>query len=371
MWLACVLMALYCAAPTFLHAQTQSTQPTDRPQSSAGSLPFEEAAAGWLRPFDGITTYGWHFTKGRPWRVTTDAALVSPPDAGATAVCMPCFPDYELQMEYQLGPGAAVDVLAGIMPGNLDPSDKTSYAVRLSNSNGVETPWKRLTLRCVPGGMAVFSLDSELKVVNAIRASSGSFGFKNLHGAFAVRRLRLRPVITVRPGLEDARAKLTADPLGWHGFEAVLGGIRIIAPGGSLRTGLKARGALIQADVTIQSGQGSLDLQTGALARSISLDNRIKGIDHTRPVAIGTGGIKGLQNAREVIPIDGQPFVLTASLGPDGSLGVFINGYMVSYAPAGNIQTAGILTLALTVDAPKSVIEIKNLRAALIAAPAR
>jgi hypothetical protein len=358
------LVAIHVKAPCQIPAGKQDG---DRPVSAAGSLPAEEASAGWIRLFDGLTSAGWQFNApSKPWKIS-NAEFIS--SSGTVVSTLAQFSAYELQFEYLLGPESAAQFLGGF--DGSSRSAESCYALTLSNSNGVDTPWRRITLRTVPGGFAVFSLDSELQVARPQRLETGGLGFRTLKGSFKIRKMRLRPVVQMRPAISDKRSPITASPASFTGFRVgEKSGITVNGSGGELQFPVPSGVFVFQSDMLIVDGYGRIRVQSASDPGNgfkVALDPRCVGIDHTRPLETGTGGYIGGPKTREIVADSGQPFTISLVCWRGGSA-VYVNGYFTA-SRSWRTTDAGLTSvISLSADTTKANIKFSNLRLSLPAA---
>ena len=358
-----LLFQLYSQAATYGQVPA-SKQNADIPVSAAGSLPAEEASLGWIRLFDGLTGAGWTYISStsvtKPWRIANESFVATP---GVTALTIPQFCDYELQFEYLLGPESSAEFLGAVVNNGKD-ADKP-YTLRLSNSNGVDTPWRRMTLRTVPGGYAVFSLDSELTVEQPHRNDVGSLAFRPIKGSFRLRRLRLRPVVRFRPAFTDKLCPLAPSPTAFKGFQTGdKGMITLAASGGDLQFEVPSSTFVFQVDAFIVDGYGRISVRPdGSQEPTITaaLDNRIVGIDHTRPAATGTGGFINGSKTREIVADNGQPFTLSLVVWHGGAA-IFVNGYFTASQQLRTTTAMPASVISMSADTARANIKLRNLR---------
>lgn len=351
----------------------------------------EDAAAGWIKLFDGETLFGWVPPVG-DWRFE-DGALVSDGAAPAVLSTTTEFADYELQWEAWAGDGAEG---ALVLRSSGDPasSAQSGMQVQVSASDTaapvepgiavlrlpVSTPneWMKHSavvqgsiVKVTPGdGAAAAALTAEFPA----EAKAGRISLVASQGPLKIRNLYLKPLGTSPLFNGQDLSGWREVPGGTGKFMAVVRGkesrLYIHQGGGYLETEDTFDNFLLQAEVSF-NGQG---FDSGFIIRSptgtaeapangyeVQLNNETRVDNRSQPLDHGTGGLYGLVPARKLVSQNFFWFVPTI-VAHGNHIAVWVDGYQVTdftdtrppseNAKEGSRTGAGHLSLQASGDQP-------------------
>jgi len=353
-------------------------------------LPRDDAAAGWIKLFDGESLFGWETPAG-DWRFE-EGALVSEGAAPAVLTTTTEFADYELRWEAWVGEGAES---ALVLRSSADPADIAhGVQVRMGTSDAAPAAepatitlhqpaskpneWSTHaaivqgpTVRLVPqdgaapaGRSAEFPADRQ----------AGRISLVALHGPIRIRSLYLKPLGTSPLFNGQDLSGWREVPGGTGKFEAIVRGtesrLYIHQGGGYLETEDTFENFLLQAEVSF-NGQG---FDSGIIVRSppgtaeapadgyeVQLNNETRVDDRSQPLDHGTGGLYGLVPARRQVSQNYFWFVPTI-VAHGNHIAVWVDGDQVTdftdtrppgeNARDGSRTGAGHLSLQASGDQP-------------------
>ena len=312
------------------------------------TLSKEQIAGGWIKLFDGETTFGWEAIGKATWSVT-DGVLHS--DTGKTGwlVTTSEFADFILRFEYRMPKGglSRVSYRRNRVGEGVTPSFGAGVA-KLSKKQAGFIPniWQKVVIR-VQGDLQVAMLhdakwfdSTDAKFPEPMRqfrrgtiafAADSSPGRKvELRGVF-LKPLAMKPIFNgknldgwkVFPGRKSVYTVTQA------------GAINVMNGPGDIQTTQTWADFCLQLDV-LSNGDG---LNSGVFFRCIpgqfwqgyesQIKNAWKDGDRTKPVDYGTGGIYRRQPARRVVSTDKAWFTKTI-VAAGRHLAVWVDGVQVS-----------------------------------------
>jgi len=317
-------------------------------------LPAQEAAAGWLRLFDGQTTFGWQPRGDALWEV--DGGALRGHGAGDGVIATTAeFADFELALEVWMDAetGGAIAFRAPV-EGRVD--EESSFEVALDPAS---TRWPagsirgvarssaagaRLRNRWTPvrvvadgprliveiGGRRVLTAASakHTRGVVALRhRGSGTVRYRNVR----LRPLQLRPLfngkdLTGWKPIPGRASTFTVTPEGWLRIQNGAGDLQTETLWGDfvLQLGIFVNGDRLNSGVFFRANAGQFWSGYESQIR-----NQWEGDDRTRPVDFGTGGVYGRQAARKVVSNDREWFTKTI-VATGNHIAVWIDGYQVA-----------------------------------------
>lgn len=341
------LAALLCLGPSRVSAQS-------------GPLPAAEAEAGWLRLFDGESTFGWESEGGALARVE-GSSLVLEPGAGAWLRFRAPFADFELHLEFMsqnpIDSGLYFRARTGANPASagyevqIGDIDDDGYRmgslvglVKSRRGREASGRWNTLDVTAVGSSITVRWNDREVVSHRSFRSPSGFIGLQApAGGSIWFRDVRLRP-LSLNP-IFNGR-----DLTGWRGVEpqnpehppaewTVRDSILHVEKGpGQLETELSWDDFILQLGVRVNSIDPSRHPNSGVFFRGdrdawwsgyeSQIRNEFKS-DPRKPVDYGTGGLYGREVARAIVASDGEWFAKTiVASGRD--IAIWVNGYLVT-----------------------------------------
>jgi hypothetical protein len=371
----------------FLLAATVSAAEKDWPLSR------EEAAAGWIRLFDGSTTFGWE-PSGPAWEAA--GGVLRPPAAGGMLASHTPFGDFRLTLEFNAGRKADAGLLlraagVGANPGDAielvlageEPPGSLRGRARAKSSIG-RGDWRKLDLT-VRGSRYLVRLDG--KPVLDQKIFTAATGFLILRagpgGGLELRELRLRP-------LDMACLLNGKDLAGWKQIDApraqtrpewsVRDGVLHVEKGpGELKSERAWDDFILQMEIRVNSTDPARHPNSGLFFRGdidvygsgyeSQIRNEFAGGDPARPVDFGTGGIYRHQPARRVASRDNEWFTKTVAAS-GRRIAVWVEGYPVTAwtdaRPEGRSVRAGQArlfrgTLSLQAHDPTTNLDFRNL----------
>lgn len=315
-------------------------------------LSAEELSAGWIALFDGQTLFGWQPQSQANWRVENGAIVVDGGPPGLLCTTTE-FSDYVLQFDCRTAPGTNSGVF---LHTPLDPRDpaRDCYEVNIAEEDNpyptgslverakaegryATQDWLPIEVTVQGGQVAVHI--SGRKVVDyrdPAPLRRGHIGLQRNQGRAEFRHIKLRPL-----GLAELfQGKSLA---GWKTRPDMPGQFTVTQEGwlevkngpGQLESEASYGDFVLQLECITHAP----NLNSGVFFRCIpgeqmngyesQIHNGFKNGDRTSPADCGTGGIFRRQNARLVIPDDGQWFHKTiVAHGPH--VAVWVNGCQVS-----------------------------------------
>lgn len=363
-------------------------------------LAREDAAAGWIRLFDGESLFGWT-QSGDAWHVA-DGALVCDAPQPALLATTTRFADYELRWEAWID--AATDAGIELRAASADSGAAGGYEVQLCDRDETyptgslvgRTPaqrraptagaWRSYSAVIQGRDIVVHADGEELAAYSDPAEDAPAIGRIALHagaGPCKLRSVYLKP-LGLQPLFNDQ------DLAGWHNapgrpaqFEAVVRArqsrIYTHQGGAYLETDETFGDFIFQAEV-IFNGQGydggiwfrAQDAGADAVqGYEVELNNAVRPDDRSQPAAFGTGGLAGLAPARVQVPSDLEWF--TPTIVADGPhIAVWIDGIHVTdwtdTRPPSDDPREGLRTAAghigLAADSEEIDLFLTNLRVA-------
>ncbi|MCP4642948.1 MAG: DUF1080 domain-containing protein [bacterium] len=290
----------------------------------------------WINLFDGATLFGWTAMGDGDWQVQ-NAHMVATKGGAAIRTTSP-FSDFELVAKVRAtGGDARVCWCCKGCASCKDCKSCSSCKGPLATVKAGGSAWH--TVRILASGMtATCSVDGALvgESASTIKRKPKPITISlTKDGKIEVAEVRLRP-------LGMASLFNRKDLTGWElipnhksVFKAVNGTINVTDGNGQLETSGLYKDFLLQIDV-ISNGT---HLNSGVFFRGpkgvfwkgyeSQVRNQWQGDDRTKPVDFGTGGLYGIQDARKVVPSDGEWFTKTVVC-VGTHMAVWINGYQVS-----------------------------------------
>jgi len=333
------------------------------------TLPRADYERGWIRLFDGATTFGWRERGRQTWKVA-DGALISVGDrpertskeeADAQArneperknldalVSSTEFGDFDIRGECEVESNAVL-LMTLHAPADTGTPGKSAIPITFSLPqteipHGTITRMMRaknrvkFTIRIE--GDKVITLDASGKPVTQLRRiRPGGRGIISLQsiglGAVKMYSLDLRP-------LGQTPLFNGKDLTGWKAVEGHAsvfgvnsdGNLSVHNGNGDLQTTSMWGDFALQLDVFSNGDH----LNSGAFFRvepgvfwggyEAQIRSQWEGGDRSKPVDIGTGGIYNIQPARKVVSSDREWFTMTV-IATGIHLGVWVNGYQTA-----------------------------------------
>lgn len=368
-WAACGLAAWL----VLLGSGTAGAAGAITPELEGKVLPKAEAAAGWIKLFDGETLFGWNVLGDAQWQVANGALSCSGGSGGAVMTTSQ-FADFELKARVRISPGASAGL---VFRAGLDghPAENGSGFLTGQMPENEPANWYPIEIRAV-GDQVTVNVAGDASVFQRPDRAVGHIGFLyHGKGSFEVQSVLLRPL--------NLRSLFNGQDLsGWNiipdrksEFRVVDGSLNITNGNGQIETADVFRDFILQLDI-ISNGE---HLNSGVFYRGpvgefwrgyeSQVRNQWEG-DRTNPVDFGTGGIYGNQPARIVAATDGEWFHKTiVATGPH--MAVWIDGYQVSdytdvrpqvndyNGKAGYVPQSG--TIHLQGHDPKTDLSFKNI----------
>lgn len=336
---ACVAMAA-CAA-------VGQEAPQDR-------LPAQEAAAGWLRLFDGQTTFGWQPRGDARWEVDGGALRGYGAGDGVIATTGE-FANFDLRLDVWMdAQTSGAIVLRAPLEGRVD--EERAFEVTLDPANRRWPPGSvrgvaraaasgaRLRNRWTPvrvvadGPRLIVEIDGRrvlttasarhTRGVVALRhRGSGTVRYKDVR----LRPLQLNPLLNGRDltgwkPIPGRASTFTVTPEGWLRIQNGAGDLQTETVWGDfvLQLGVFVNGDHLNSGVFFRANAGQFWSGYESQIR-----NQWQGDDRARPVDYGTGGVYGRQVARRVVSNDREWFTKTI-IASGNHIGVWIDGYQVA-----------------------------------------
>lgn len=327
-----------------------SLLPVQAQKLPADALNPKEIAQGWIRLFDGETTFGWTPRDGAAWRVADGALETASKGLLATNTE---FGDFDLSLECWLDAGARGEILfRGATEGAL--KEQNAYEVTLNDGKATyptgsldEIARTKTRVRAVGawttllvhaegdhltisanGKQTVSVRDTRFKRgVIALRSSGSGLRFRNIR----LRPLGLKPIFngkdltgwTVLPGHASV---YTVTPEGWLNVKKGNGEIQTTDQWGdfALQLEIFSNGDHLNSGVFFREEPGQFWAGYESQIR-----NQWEGEDRTKAVDYGTGGLYNRQPARKVVSSDREWFTMTVFTGGK-HIAIWVNGYLTS-----------------------------------------
>lgn len=316
------------------------------------SLSKEEIAEGWIRLFDGATTFGWEAVDSAKWKVV-EGVLTSEEGTGWILTNSE-FTDFILKAEFRVGDGGnsgiAFRAAKGPKPyetgfemqiGDHMPKEPTGSIEHVAAAkHGARKPaaWQSAVITAEGDHLTVILDGNPLVDVRSPKYSRGVIGFQRGEPQRKVefRNVYLKPLaqkplfngkdLTGWKLLPDHKSVFSVTPAGE---------MNVKNGSGELQTEGQWADFCLQLDI-ISNGKS---LNSGVFFRSppgqfwagyeSQIRNQWEGADRTRPVDFGTGGIYGHQPSRKVVTSDNEWFTKTI-VANGRHMAVWLNGYQVS-----------------------------------------
>ncbi|MFG0263241.1 MAG: DUF1080 domain-containing protein, partial [Novipirellula sp. JB048] len=182
-------------------------------QLLAARLDEAEAAAGWIRLFDGHTFFGWEIAGDANWRIEDGTIVVDQGDPSLLCTSVPWM-DYELTLEFNAEESTnsgvflrtplevedpATECYEVNIAGDDHPFPTGSVVQRQKVSEQVPAqasePWRTMHIR-LEGNELQVTLDDQLvcEYTDDAALATGRIGLQHNEGRVAFRNLRLRPL---------------------------------------------------------------------------------------------------------------------------------------------------------------------------------
>jgi hypothetical protein len=332
--------------------------------SDRGALAPEMAQQGWIRLFDGETTFGWELHGDAKWRVQ-DGQLVCTEGRNGWIGTTSVFCDFKLRLEYNINAegnsgvffraekndtpweqGYEMQILGkpdekfptgslyGIAAAKYPPGD-TLQATQADRWNAAEIE--------ANGDHIVITVnDRKVLDVHDAKRKCGVIGFQYHFPGMRVafRNVHLQPLNMKRiftgkdlAGWRPVPEQPTADRPSV--FSVKDGALNIQNGPGQIETTGQYKDFVLQIQV-ISNGE---HLNSGVFFRGTpgerwpgyeaQIRNEWEGDDRTRPVDFGTGAIYRRQPARKVVPNDKEWFTMTV-LAHGNHIATWVNGYQTT-----------------------------------------
>lgn len=310
-------------------------------------------AKGWIRLFDGETTFGWTPRGEAKWSIADGAVQAN--EGGKGMLCTNTeFANYELAAECWIDDKANSGIFLRC-PVEGEVNGENAYEVNVydkhkdwptgSINNIAKTKtrvrsvgkWTNWLIRA-EGDHLTITVDGRktLDIRNALHAR-GVIGLQyNGEGTVRFRNIRLRPLslksifngkdLTGWNVLPGHRSVYSVTPEGWMNVKNGGGEIQSEGQYGDfvLQLDIFSNGDRLNSGVFFREDPGAF---WGGYESQIR--NQWQGDDRTKPVDFGTGGIYNQQPARKVVSSDREWFTMTV-VAAGKHLAVWVNGYQVS-----------------------------------------
>lgn len=352
--LAVCLLLIGCGQSKDDDVEVAETFITVERPPEPNELPREDAAAGWIKLFDGETLFGWAPPTG-DWRVE-EGALVSNGAAPSTLTTTTEFADYELRWEAWVG-----DSSAGALALRTEDAGQNGYHIQIGASEPTPPESGATAGRLPaspPNGWTKYSAIIAGGAIQATQATgadatalSGEFPAGAVAGRISlvadkgpvkIRNLYLKPSGMVPLFNSQDLSGWRDVPGGTAKFEAIVrekeSRLYVHTSGGYLETEEVFDNFLLQAEVNF-NGQG---YDGGILFRAkdgtaeaqdhgyeLQLNNETRVDDRSQPLDHGTGGLYGLVPARKQVSENFFWFVPTL-VAHGNHIAVWVNGYQVT-----------------------------------------
>jgi hypothetical protein len=349
--------ALGAACTLFLVAILAVSHLAQAAESPLNALSAADAAAGWIRLFDGETFFGWKPNNDVNWKVTDGVVHADQGDPGLLQTTTE-FADFELRCDFRLAKGGNSGIF---LRGVFSPKDPTidCYELNMCDTHpkfptgslvGLIRPEQEIvgegdwhTYHVTAEGNRI-DVDLDGKRIlsytdpRPTARRRGYIGLQKNAGKAEYRNVYLRP-LTTRP-LFNGRdlAGWRVIPGGKSEFSVDEGSIHVKNGRGFLETEGVWQDFVLQAEIRTNGKH----LNSGIFFRAMpgtekepsngyeaQVHNAWKDDDRTKPVDFGTGAIYRRIPARRVVTNDFEWFTMTvAATGPH--IGVWVNGEQVT-----------------------------------------
>jgi Domain of Unknown Function (DUF1080) len=315
-------------------------------------LPAEEAAAGWIRLFDGHTLFGWEITGAANWRVEDGSIVV---DNGAQCLLCTSVPwqDYELFVEFKAGPqtNSGVFLRTPLEPEdpqldcyevNIAPDDNPFPTAGIVKRQQAEAKpqtfdqWRTMKMK-LEGKQLQVSVDDVLvcDYTDPIGLPPGRIGLQHNSGRVEFRNVRLRPI-----GLQSL---LDAELSQWTKYPQMPGEFTVTDEGylhvQGGRTQLESKASYDDFVLLAEYKLPKAEMNSGIFFRCVpgeemlgyecQLSNQMSDGNPLAPADCGTGGIFRRQDARVVA---GEPdqWATVVLVSHRESIAAWVNGIPVT-----------------------------------------
>lgn len=355
-WPSAVLFAVLLIAPAVAAGQSSSKEP---PAGSAkqNQLSRQEIEAGWIRLFDGETTFGWKANSSANWKITGGVISADKGEKGLLVTTTE-FADYELRCDYRLeaGGNSGIFLRTPFIP--KDPA-KDCYELNMCDTHpafptgslvGRKKPamkipgegvWKTYHVK-VLGHQVDVALDGEPVLSytddTAAPLTHGFIGLQLNAGKAEYRNIYLRPLGTKPLFNGKDLAGWRVVPGGKSKFEVVDGTIHVQNGRGFLETAgtwsdfvlqadIKTNGKHLNSGIFFRAQPGTAEAPSNGY--ECQVHNAFKGEDRAQPVDFGTGAIYRRIAARRVVPNDFEWFTMTL-IAEGAHIAAWVDGYQVT-----------------------------------------
>lgn len=350
------LVALFSLSPVPA-AEKSSQQVAKSAESKHNQLSRQEIEAGWIRLFDGETTFGWKANSNANWKVA-DGAISADKGEKGLLVTTTKFADYELRCDYRLetGGNSGIFLRTPFIPKDpasdcyelnmcdTHPAFPTGSLVgRKKPANKIpgEGVWKTYHVK-VLGNQVDVVLDGEpvLSYIDNTAAplTQGFVGLQLNAGKAEYRNVYLRPLSTKPLFNGKDLTGWRVVPGGKSQFDVADGTIHARNGRGFLETegtwgdfilqaDIKTNGKHLNSGIFFRTQAGTAEAPSNGY--ECQVHNAFKDNDRAKPVDFGTGAIYRRIAARRVVPNDFEWFTMT--LVADGPhIAAWVDGYQVT-----------------------------------------
>jgi len=350
-----------------------------RSDHHAYALDPAKASAGWLKLFDGETTFGWEPRGDARWAASGGEIIAIPGSGRGFLATTSTWENFELHVEFWADDIANGGVFlrtpdqGGIDESNAyevniydrHPQWPTGSINRVARAAAMPRSafrWNSFDITADGGRLTVW-LNGHKQVEASSRSySRGPIALQyNGLGDLRYRNIRLRPLglrsifngkdLTGWKEIPGRKSVYSVTPEGWLNVKDGNGDIQTVDTWANfiLQLDIITKGTHLNSGVFFRGDAGQFWSGYESQIR-----NQWTGEDRTRPVDFGTGGIYNQQPARRVVSNDREWFTMTVNAFKR-RMGVWINGYQVSdfldrRAPNSNArqgyrEAAGVLSL--------------------------
>lgn len=323
-------------------------------QLLSARLPADEAAAGWIRLFDGHTLFGWDIAGSANWRVKDGSIVVDQGEQSLLCTSLP-WRDYELVVEFK----ATGKTNSGVfLRTPLEPQDPAvdCYEVNIAaddhpfptgsvvNRLKADEPenaqefdqWRTMKIQ-LQGGHLQITVDGKLvcDYTDESPLPANRIGLQHNSGRIEFRNIRLRP-LGLQSLLDEELSKWTKYP-DMPGDFSMTDDRELHVQGG--RTQLESKDSYDNFVLLAEYKLAKAEMNSGIFFRCIpgeemmgyecQLSNEVKDANPLTPADCGTGGIFRRQDARVVAgEVDQWATVVLVAHGE--SIAAWVNGVQVS-----------------------------------------
>jgi hypothetical protein len=313
--------------------------------SQPNGLDAKAASDGWIRLFDGATTFGWTSNNEEVnWSVKEGVIQADSGPAGLLVTTTP-FADYELLCDCWLAEGGNSGVFVRTKPNpksvtadcyELNVCDNHPQKFNTGSIVGVAPStkdvkgtgaWRKFHVRC-EGPRIQIRIDGELvqdftdSRPEAKGLSTGRIGLQKNMGLAKYRNIYLRPLGTTALFNGKDLAGWRVVPGGKSVFTVKDAAIHVANGRGFLETEgtwadfilqaeIKTNGDGLNSGIFFRAQKGTAEAPSNGYEAQVH--NLFKGKDPTKPVDFGTGGIYRRIPARRVSARDKEWFTLTVA----------------------------------------------------------